>query len=84
MSLYFPWSYKAGCSLLLVTYISPLEAQAPPVGQFCSPTSHFHFVGARRGPADTSSQVQVRFVFDLGGRKKQEEYSVGTGALTTE
>lgn len=73
MSLYFPWSYKAGCSLLLVTYISPLEAQAPPVGQFCSPTSHFHFVGARRGPADTSSQVQVRFVFDLEGRKKQEE-----------
>lgn len=77
MSLYLPWSGKAGCSVWLVTHRSPLDPQTPPVGQFRSPTSHFHFVGARRGPANTSSQVQVRFVLDLEGRRKREVSGIG-------
>lgn len=76
---------QGGVASQLGTHISPLETQGPQVGQFCSTPSHFHFVGARRGPADTSGQVQVRFVFDLGERRKQEEYvSRVWGALTSE
>lgn len=59
MSLPLLVSLQATAGLQLATYASALETPAPRVGQFCSPPSHFHFVRARRGPANTSGQVQV-------------------------
>lgn len=73
MSLPFPTALPAGVGLQLATHRSPPETRAPRLGQFRRPPSHFHFVGAGRCPANTSGQVQVRFVLDLRGRREARQ-----------